>query len=374
MKLTISKKDFFQALLHSAEVVERRTTVPILSHLLLEASKEGALTITSTDLELSVRETITAQVTTPGAITVSAYMLREIVRKFSDDDVISLTLLEDSNHLLLESKLSRFELSTLSAIDFPAIQNAEFPHRFTISCLQLQKLIEGTKFAMSEEDTRYFLNGIFMHAANEGRELRMVATDGHRLARVYTPLPKGAEHIPAVILSRKTVNEISSILKDLAETEMIEIGLSDTLLRFQVKGIVLISRLIDGIFPDYERFTPVGHDKSLLVSVADFARAVDRVALLAQEKTRGIKLFIDKGVIKFSVEGSEYGAANDEVAVDYNATPMNLDFNANYLLDVANVMKPEAEAEILMGHDDMAVIIRQHQDPEAMYVIMPMKV
>lgn len=374
MKFTVSKDVLFQALLHSAEVVERRTTVPILSHLLLEASGEGSLTITSTDLELSVRETIPAQVTTPGAITVSAYMLREIVRKFSAEDVISLTLMADSHHLLLESSQSRFELATLPAIDFPAIQNAEFPHRFTLLCSQLQKLIERTKFAMSAEDTRYFLNGIFMHAANEGRELRMVATDGHRLARVYTALPKGAENIPSVILSRKTVNEISSILKDLSEGETIEIGLSDTLMRFQVKGIVLISRLVEGTFPDYERFTPVGHDKSLLVSVADLARAVDRVALLAQEKTRGIKLFFDKGVIKFSVEGSEYGAANDEVAADYNATPMNLDFNATYLLDVTNVMKPEAEAEILMGNEDMAVIIRQHQDPEAIYVIMPMRV
>src|SRR5262249_36823323 len=151
-----------------------------------------------------------------------------------------------------------------------------------------------------------------------------------------------------------TVNEMSSILKDLEEGDVVEMGLSDTLMRFQVKGIILTSRLIEGAFPDYERITPVGHDKSLLVSVADFARAVDRVALLAQEKTRGVKLFIDKGVVKFSVDGSEYGAANDEVAVDYNATPMNLGFNATYLLDVTNVMAPEAEAEILMGDEGMA--------------------
>jgi DNA polymerase-3 subunit beta len=373
MKLTVQQDVFLKALLHSAEVVERRTTVPILSHLLLDAAKDGTLTLTATDLELSIQETITAQVTTPGKTTVSAHLLREIVRKFTAGDQISLTLLAESNHLLVECNQSRFELATLPAEDFPAIQTAEFPHCFTLSCNQLRKLLDRTMFAMSTEETRYFLNGIFMHVANAGKELRMVATDGHRMARVHTSLPKGAENIPGVILSRKTVNEMSSILKDLNEGDAVEMGLSDTLLRVQVKGIILTSRLIEGSFPDYERITPVGHDKSLIVSVADFARAVDRVALLAQEKTRGVKLFIDKGVVKFSVDGSEYGAANDEVAVDYNATPMNLGFNATYLLDVTNVMAPEAEAEILMGDEGMAVIIRQHQDPEAIYVIMPMR-
>jgi DNA polymerase-3 subunit beta len=374
MKLTVQQDVLLKALLHSANVIERRTTVPILSHLLLEASSYGALTITATDLDLSLQETIPAEVSEPGKTTVSAHLLREIIRKFLPQDVISLTLLSESQHLLVENSHSRFELSTLPAEDYPSVQSAEFSHHFMLTCSQLKKLLERTTFAMSTEETRYFLNGIYMHSESKLQELRMVATDGHRMARVYTPLPKGAEDIPGVILSSKTVNEMFSILRDLNETDQIEISLSVSLVRFRMNDILLVSRLIDGAFPDYERITPAGHDKSLLVQVADFARAVDRVSILAQEKTRGVKLLIEGGHIRFSVEGSEHGVANDEIRVDYHSDPLTLGFNATYLLDVANVMKQDGEAEILFGDEGTAVIIRQYQDPEALYVIMPMRI
>lgn len=373
MKLEIQQDVLLKALLHTTDVVERRTTVPILSHVLLEASADQTLTLMGTDLEVSLVEKIPATVQEAGKTTVSGYLLREIVRKYNAQDTIQLTLDAAEQRLQIVCNQSKMSLSTLPAQDFPSLQAVEFSFTFAMSRAQLKKLIDQTAFAMATEGPRYHLNGIYFHVFS-AQELRAVATDGHRMARARIALPEGAENMPGVIISRKTVNELVTILRDLPDDEMMTIALSATLARFQVKDIMLTARLVDGAFPDYERVIPIDNKKSMLVPVSEFARAVDRVAILAEDKTRGVKLHVDNGLLRFSVEGNEMGSANDAIPIDYQSDPIQLGFNATYLLDVAKVLQEDAEAEILMSDERTAIMIRQHENQDALYVIMPMRI
>ena len=372
MKTTIERSAFLKALNHVQSVVERRNTIPILSNVLLEA-ENGVVTLTATDLEIEVRERVEAEIAQPGAITAPAHMLYDIVRKLPDGGQIELTKDENAERLTLVSGKSSFLLQTLPREDFPAMARDEMPVAFALSGAELRRLIEKTRFAISIEETRYYLNGIYLHALEEDGAalLRAVATDGHRLARVQITQPVGATDMPAIIIPRKTVGEVHKLLEE-AEGE-VSVQVSDTKINFAFDNIVLTSKLIDGKFPDYTRVIPVDNDKVLGVDAKTFAQSVDRVSAISSEKSRAVKLSLDTDSLGLSVSNPDSGNASDEISVSYQAEPLEIGFNARYLMDITSQLDGEL-ATFELSNSGAPTIVRDGEDTQALYVLMPMRV
>jgi len=371
MKLTIERAALLRALNHVQSVVERRNTIPILSNVLID-SKDGALGLTATDMDIAIVERTAADVATAGAVTAPAHTLYDIVRKLPDGAQVDLDATGEGERLTLKSGRSRFTLATLPTDDFPVMSGGDMPHEFQLDAEALRALIDRTRFAISTEETRYYLNGIYLHAADgDAAMLRAVATDGHRLARVEIPLPDGANGMPGVIVPRKTVSELRKLIE---ETDgPISISLSDTKIRFAFGDAVLTSKLIDGTFPDYERVIPSGNDKIMTVDCSDFAEAVDRVSTIATEKMRAIKMKLDGDQMELSASSQENGQAVEELAIDYGREAIEIGFNARYLLDIANQVEGDT-AEFVMADAASPTIVRDPKDPGALYVLMPMRV
>lgn len=370
MKLSIERSALLKALSHVQSVVERRNTIPILSNVLLKADGDK-LHITATDMDLTIIEAVPAAVQQNGAITAPAHTLYEIVRKLPDGSSVELSL-KDAQ-LSIKAGRSKFALGTLPVADFPAYDSKSLLHKFMLPASELRSLIDRTRFAVSQEETRYYLNGIYVHAtkSNDVPVLRAVATDGHRLARIEMPLPEGAGKIPGVIVPRKTVNEIRKLLDE--TTAGVEISLSETQVRFAFDTIVLSSKLIDGTFPDYERVIPSDNDKILDVDRKLFAEAVDRVATISSEKSRAIKLSLNPGSLTLSANSAEQGTATEEIEVSYSAEPIEIGFNSRYLLDIAQQI--ESTGARLVLHDAASpTILRDPSDNSSLYVLMPMRV
>jgi DNA polymerase-3 subunit beta len=246
-------------------------------------------------------------------------------------------------------------------------------HKFTLKAADLKRLIEKTQFAISTEETRYYLNGIYFHVAGPGTDqtLRAVATDGHRLAQMELDLPEGAAGMPGIIVPRKTVGEVQRLMED-NEAE-VQIELSPGKIRFTVGDTVLTSKLIDGTFPDYSRVIPVNNDKELVVDKKEFESAVDRVSTVSSERGRAVKLSITGGRLLLSVTNPDSGSANEEIEVEYAADPIDIGFNSRYLLDIAAQI--EGEAAVLKLADPGSPTLIQDKDPHgALYVLMPMRV
>ena len=372
MKTTIERSAFLKALNHVQSVVERRNTIPILSNVLLEA-ENGVVTLTATDLEIEVRERVEAEISQAGAITAPAHMLYDIVRKLPDGGQIELAKDENAERLTLVSGKSSFLLQTLPREDFPAMARDEMPVAFALSGTDLRRLIEKTRFAISVEETRYYLNGIYLHALEEDGAalLRAVATDGHRLARVQITQPVGAAEMPAIIIPRKTVGEVQKLLEE-AEGE-VSVQVSDTKISFAFDNIVLTSKLIDGKFPDYTRVIPVDNDKVLGVDAKTFAQSVDRVSAISSEKSRAVKLSLDTDSLGLSVSNPDSGNANDEISVSYQAEPLEIGFNARYLMDITSQLDGEM-ATFELSNSGAPTIVRDGEDTHALYVLMPMRV
>ena len=371
MKLTIERAALLRALNHVQSVVERRNTIPILANVLLTA-RDGMLSMNATDMDISISERTPAEIASPGSITAPAHTLYDIVRKLPDGAQVNLDATGESDRLILSSNRSRFTLQTLPTEDFPVLSEGDLPHSFDIDGGALRTLIDRTRFAISTEETRYYLNGIYLHGVLEGEaKLRAVATDGHRLARIEMDLPEGAAGIPGVIVPRKTVAELRKLIE---ETDGgVNVSLSETKIRFEFDEAVLISKLIDGTFPDYERVIPTGNDKTLYVDTDAFSRAVDRVSTIATEKLRAVKLAIDSGQLTLSASSQDNGAAVEELAVDYDRDAIEIGFNARYLLDIADQIE-SAQAEFQLADAASPTIVRDAEDPGALYVLMPMRV
>ena len=370
MRLEIERGDLLKALSHVTSVVERRTTIPILSNVMLKASG-NALMFKATDLERDVSESVDAKVQTPGALTVPAHMLHDIVRKLPEGAEIELKRDGDKERLTLTSGQSRFSLQTLTAEDFPDLAVGEIGHEFVIDAADLKRLIEKTRFAISTEETRYYLNGIYLHQARGADMLRAVATDGHRLAQSDVALPQGAAGMPGVIVPRKTVLEVVKLL-DGVEGD-VEIALSSSKVRFSMGGLVLTSKLIDGTFPDYERVIPRGNDKHLTADAKAFAAAVDRVSTISLEKSRAVKLAVSDGKMTLAVNNPDSGSAEEELAVDYSKEPLEIGFNSRYLMDVAQQITAEA-MRFEMQDAGSPTVVRDPDDAQSLYVLMPMRV
>jgi DNA polymerase-3 subunit beta len=372
MKLVIERGELLRALGHVTSVVERRTTIPILSNVMLRASGTS-LMFKATDLEREVVEQISAQVSQPGAVTVPAHLLHDIVRKLPEGSEVQIQRDAEKERLTLTAGHSRFALQTLPAEDFPDLAAGDFPHKFEVGAVDLKRLIDKTRFAISTEETRYYLNGIYLHTAARGKQptLRAVATDGHRLAQVELDLPSGGVGMPGVIIPRKTVHELQRLVE--ATDQPIEVSVSPAKVRFEIGTVILTSKLIDGTFPDYGRVIPQGNDKELKVSNAEFISAVDRVSTIASERGRAVKLALAGRKLTLSVNNPEGGSATEELGVDYAAAPLEIGFNARYLLDIANQLESDT-ACFKLADPGSPTMVRDGADESALYVLMPMRV
>ncbi len=368
MRIVVERSQFLKSLNHVQSVVERRNTIPILSNILLQA-KGGKIRLTATDLDVEVVESLDGDIAREGATTVPAHMLHDIVRKLPDGTQIEIVQGPDDKRLSLNSGRSRFTLQSLPAEDFPDMTAGDLSHRFSIGSSDLKGLIEKTKFAISTEETRYYLNGIYLHEV--GERLRAVATDGHRLAQAEIARPDGAAGMPGVIVPRKTVLELSKLIEDLSGE--VEIALSNAKIQFRFDDLVLTSKLIDGTFPDYERVIPRHNDKVLAVDTKLFAEAVDRVSTISSEKGRAVKLNIASGRLILSVNNPESGSAEEEIVAEYQADPLDIGFNSRYLLDIASQFKGES-ASFRLADAGSPTIISDLEDDRALYVLMPMRV
>ncbi|AKH41304.1 DNA polymerase-3 subunit beta [Altererythrobacter atlanticus] len=375
MKATIERARLLRCLSHVQSVVERRNTIPILSNVLIEADADGRVKITATDLDLQVVESLAAvSVDGAGAITVSAHLLFDIARKLPDGAQVSLETAD--NRMTVKAGRSRFQLPTLPRDDFPVIVEGDLPTSFRLPARQLAEMVDRTRFAISTEETRYYLNGIFLHVSDDdGPVLKAAATDGHRLARFTLPRPEGAEGMPDVIVPRKAVAELRKLLEEALDGD-VSIDLSASKIRFTMGGeggVVLTSKLIDGTFPDYSRVIPTGNDKLLKLDPKSFYEGVDRVATIATEKTRAVKMGLEPDRVTLSVTSPDNGTAAEEVPASYSSDPFEIGFNANYLKDILAQIDSDS-VELHLADPGAPTLIRQDEKSPALYVLMPMRV
>jgi len=372
MKISIERGALLKAVSQAQSVVERRNTIPILANVLIQAEGD-AVTFRATDLDIEVVDRAPAQVERAGATTVAATTLHEIVRKLPDGALVSLTADSAAGRLTIEAGRSNFLLATLPKEDFPVMASSEYSSNFTAVTPVLRRLFDKSKFAISTEETRYYLNGVYMHVADaDGQNtLRCVATDGHRLARIDADLPAGAEAMPGVIVPRKTVGELRKLLDD---NEMeIAVSVSETKVRFATPDITLTSKVIDGTFPDYTRVIPQANTRRLEVDAGEFAQAVDRVATVSSERSRAVKLQLEEDKLVLSVNAPDSGAAVEELAVAYGDERLEIGFNAKYLLEIASQVDRE-NAVFMFNSAGDPTLMREGTDQSAIYVVMPMRV
>lgn len=371
MQFTIERTTLIKALGHVQTVVEKRGTIPVLANVKLEAAG-GSLSLTATDMDITLVEKVGAEVSEPGSTTVPAHMFYDIARKLPDGAQIEVAV-KESGRVSIRSGSSKFMLSSLPVEEFPVMAEGDLTVNFTLPGAECLMLIEKPAYAMSTEETRYYLNGIYLHSAGAagGEVLRAVATDGHRLARVEVTLPAGALGMPGIIIPRKTIQELRKLIEG-GEGD-VQISLSESKIRFVYNGAVLVSKLIDGTFPDYERVIPSANEKLLEIDCKKLAAAVDRVSVIAQERTRGIKLALDKGRLTLSASSAEAGNASEEIEAAYAADPLEIGFNSRYLLEMMGQLEGET-AQFLFNDSASPVLVRDTANLGALYVIMPMRV
>jgi len=372
MKFSIERAVLLKAVSQAQSVVERRNTIPILANVLIEA-EGNSVQFRATDLDIEVVDKADAMVEKAGATTVAAVTLHEIVRKLPDGALVTLSDDGVAGRLNVEAGRSHFNLATLPKEDFPVMASSEYASNFSAPALVLRRLFDKSKFAISTEETRYYLNGVYLHVADgdEGKALRAVATDGHRLARIDADLPMGAEGMAGVIVPRKTVGELRKLLED--DDMEIAVSVSETKIRFATPNITLTSKVIDGTFPDYTRVIPTGNTRKLEVDASEFAAAVDRVATVSSERSRAVKLSLDEDRLVLSVNAPDSGAAEEELAVAYSDERLEIGFNAKYLLEIASQVDRE-NAVFMFNSAGDPTLMREGSDTSAVYVVMPMRV
>ena len=374
MKFSIDRSALLTALQHVHSVVERRNTIPILSNVLIEAKEDGVY-LTATDMDIAVIEKIDlkkSEVMQLGTITTSAQMLYDIVRKLPENITVEL-LSEKNDRLGIKASSSSFALNCLPSEDFPSIAQEEFNYSLNIPASEMIRLIDKTSFAMSLEETRYYLNGIYLHAVKDSTvdKLRTVSTDGHRLSRVDMIMPEGIKEIPGVIIPRKTIMEIRKLLED--HTDNINLSLSDNKIQISFSNVVLTSKLLDGPFPDYSRVIPEQNDKTITISNQLLSEAVDRVSTVSTDKTRAIKININKGNLVVSATNPDKGSASESLEVKYDGEEVEIGFNSKYVLDVARQIKGK-DIIIKLSDSVSPTLVYDKDDEDVLFVLMPMRV
>jgi DNA polymerase-3 subunit beta len=370
MQVAVDRAALLKAASRAIGVVERRATIPILQHLLLEASG-ASLSIRATDLDIEIVEALPARVLRDGTATLPAHTFHEIIRKLPDGSEINLTAEEDK--MAVAAGRSKFTLSTLPREDFPMMASAEFGRVFQIQSSTLRRLFDKTKFAISTEETRYYLNGVYFHIADDDGQskLRAVATDGHRLARVDTDIPINAEGMAGVIVPRKTVSELRKLLEN--DDDLLNVAVSETKIRFSNGPMNLTSKVIDGTFPDYMRVIPSNNQLKMEVSPDRFSAAVDRVATVASERTRAVKMSLSHNRIVLSVDSQETGSATEELEASYTDPPLEIGFNSRFLMDIASQIDSET-AVFMLSDPNTPILVREGDDTSVIFVVMPLRV
>ncbi|MBO0905136.1 DNA polymerase III subunit beta [Jiella sonneratiae] len=374
MRIIIERSNLLKSLSHVHRVVERRNTIPILSNVLVRTEDAG-MRLKATDLDIEITENVPAMGEEAGATTVPAHLLYDIVRKLPDGSEVKLQTNGEGTQMTISSGRSNFRLQCLPEADFPDITAGSLSHRFSLKASELLRLIERTQFAISTEETRYYLNGIYLHTveADGDLSLRAVATDGHRLARAEVKAPSGSEGMPGIIVPRKTVGEVQKLLGDSGEDDSVTIELSDSKIRFTIGEVVMTSKLIDGTFPDYQRVIPQNNDKELTLDRQTFSAAVDRVSTISSERGRAVKLSLSPDQLVLTVNSPDSGTATEELAVDYGADDIEIGFNARYLLDITSQLSGE-NAVFKLADPGSPTLIRDGGDETTLYVLMPMRV
>lgn len=373
MRLTIERAALFKALGHVQSVVERRNTIPILSNVLLTADPDR-LRLSATDLDIEICEGVAAEVSRPGATSAPAQYLHDFVRKLPENAPVELEVKDGDQRLFLRGGAAKLHLPVLPAADFPTMPADGFENRFLIHPTELKRLFDKTRFAISTEETRYYLNGIFVHTVKGetgDMMLRAVATDGHRLALAEASAPDGSTGMPGVIIPRKTITELRRLLDDAADS--VEIAVSPQKIRFTINDAVVTSKLIDGSFPEYARVIPRGNPRELRVTNSLFLEAVDRVATVSAERSRSLRMALRDGALTLTVNNPDAGVATEDLACEYDEAAMEIGFNARYLMDVAGQIEGET-AIFAFSDSGSPTLVRDDADPHALYVLMPLRV
>lgn len=373
MRITVDRTNLLKSLGRVHRVVERRNTIPILSNVLIHADA-GNIQLKATDLDLEVTETVAANIDQAGATTVPAHLLYDIVRKLPDGGEVMLALNPEASAVSVVSGRSNFRLQCLAKEDFPELNAGAFSHSFKMETKDLKRLVDCTQFAISTEETRYYLNGVYLHVleSDGALKLRAVATDGHRLASAELDAPHGSEGMPGIIIPRKTVGELQKLLGEESD-EPVLVELSDAKIRFSIGSVILTSKLIDGVFPDYQRVIPSGNDKKLVMKRAAFSASVDRVSTISTDRDRAVKLTITSDQLTLTVNNPDSGMAEDELPVDYDGEAMKIGFNSRYLLDITGQLSGE-DVVFMLADGGSPTLIRDTQAADALYVLMPMRV
>jgi len=377
MKLTIERAALLKALGHVQSVVERRNTIPILSNVLLSATN-GRVAFSATDLDMEITDASPAQVEATGQITAPAHTLYEIVRELPEGADVSLSFTAADPRLEVRAGRARFNLPVLPAGDFPVMSSDGLSGPIEIDTADLIRLIDKTRFAISTEETRYYLNGLYLHVAVEDgvQKLRAVATDTRRLALAEMTAPEGCAGAPGVIIPRKTINEVRRLLDDAGET--VTMAVSAQKVRFGFGHVVMTSKVIDGSFPPYERVMPRDNKRVLILDNALFAAAVRRVATISSEQSRAVGFSVETGRMTLTVRTMDAGQAVEELEVDYEGEPFEIGFNARYLLDLTGQIGGEMTEFRFAEHSGGApmldpTLVLDPTDAAAQYVLMPMR-
>ena len=375
MEIKANSSDLLKALNHIHGIVEVRHTLPILSNIVLSA-ENNELSLSSTNLDIFCSDKIDAEIVNSGEISVPAITFFEIVKRLPSGSEVILSMGDEDTELILKCGRSKFNLSTLKTEDFPILSDKDLSTNFVISADELSRMIDKTKFAISNEETRYYLNGIFFHKAesNSIKFLRAVATDGHRLAQYDIPLPQGAEEITGIIIPKKTVFELRKVLDD-ADGD-VSVSLNENKIKFSFNNLKIISKVIDGTFPDYTKVIPQNNDKKFKTNNSELKNAIDRVSAVAineETKSKAIKLTIENNKLNLSVESQSKGSAKEEIDINYSNEKVDIGFNSRYLLDICNEVDGD-EIDVNLLDSISPAIILDKTDENLFFVLMPMRI
>ena len=375
MEFKINSTDLLKALSHIHGIVEVRHTLPILSNIILEA-KDDKLILSSTNLDIYCSDKIKAEVLQSGEVSVSAVTFFEIIKRLPSGSEVLMIMEEGENEIRLTCGRSKFNLSTLKTDDFPIISDSDLSTNFVLSADELIRIIDKTKFAVSNEETRYYLNGIFLHKAerNSIQFLRAVATDGHRLAQYDIPLPQGAEDITGIIIPKKTIYELRKVLDD--ANGDVSVSLNENKIKFSFNDLKVVSKVIDGTFPDYTKVIPQKNDKNFKTKNSDLKNAIDRVSAVAaneESKSKAIKFCIENNSLSLSVESQSKGSANEMIDVNYSGDKVDIGFNSKYIIDICNEVDGD-EISISLSDSISPAIILDKTDENLFFVLMPMRI
>lgn len=365
MKIIIERTELLNILNHMQTVAQSKSSIPILSNILIVASG-SKVSFNATDLDININESIQAQIEEDGSTTTHAATLLEATRKIVDGSQIKLEL--SNNQLILSSGKTIFNLHTLSPDEFPNIPGEEIINKIEIPSEDLLTLFSKTSFATSNDETRHYLCGVYLH--NNNNNLCAVATDGHKLALANTPVESDISSLKGIIIPKKAIQIISKLLDE--TDDIVNLHISENKLTIKLMQISMSCKLIDGNFPDYQKIIPTNNDNKINVKIANLSSAVDRVSIVSG-KTKGIKATINNGTMQLTSSNIESSSAFDEINIEYNGSPIEIGFNANYLLHIINLIASN-DAILEINDENSPFLIKDPENSSYFYVLMPMRI